>query len=203
MDPRQPGEEPSPGGLPQFFAPGARDGGHSPAGACGLGGSYLHEQGSLLKGPVHMGFHLSHEIVPSPCGQASPFWEAAVVSRHLLIRGLHLFSPLLGLSVPHLPQPKVGCPPRLMIGFENHFNLILGKKLPKLFPKCHNGLNVKKANLKQKAVALLLDGSSLESVQVPSHFITGSAGGPVPSLATPAARRSCERGSESCRQGGC
>lgn len=42
--PRQPGVEPSPVGLPQFFAPGARDGGHPSAGPRGLGGSYLHVQ---------------------------------------------------------------------------------------------------------------------------------------------------------------
>lgn len=68
---------------------------------------------------------------------------------------------------PLIPKPKVGCPQKLIIGFENHFDLILGKKLTK-YSQYYKGLKVKTANLKPNTVALLLDRSSLEHVQIHS-----------------------------------
>lgn len=122
-----------------------------------------------------MGFHLPHKMFSYSCWlvmlEAQGLGSCHVVTslvdpggspqrgRFLLLTTLALYPPT--------PRPKVGCPQRLIIGFENHFDLILGNKLPK-YPIRHNGLKVKKANLKPETVALLLDRSSLEYVQLRS-----------------------------------
>lgn len=86
-----------------------------------------------------MGFHLAQEMVPSPCGQVSLFWKLLCCHIICSFEGYNSSPDCSGsLCLPPpspSPQPSTqsGVFSKPMIGFENHFNLILGKKFPKLF----------------------------------------------------------------------
>lgn len=124
----------------------AGDGGHSPAGPRGPSELRVYIM-ILFKGscPDGICIFLIRYFLP-PAVWRTCFWMLEVQGRFRKLLCFHVICypdgphqrgrcPLP--SAPALCPPtkaKVGCPQRLTIGFENHFDLILEKKVARMFP---------------------------------------------------------------------